>query len=763
MRHVVLLANQTFNVEALSSQLQTHECSFHEMKSQEELAQLSKDIYVSVLVIRAKNEGQLKEALHCIPGASVILLYGEEDTGLLKKAYTLEVDDFVFLGEGKWFNGLLANRIEGNIKRRITQKISRVVNYLLVEFPYPIIVTRNERNRSGKVIFSNVAYNKLTGQDVSDLIGKETDLFETYGLKKRYKPSSQIFFRPDYQFQQKSVSRYFDILGYKVSDPDNDRIEFQVCFLIEVSNRVKAHYKIVRERDKTLEEVKAQERFLANIAHDIRKPLNNITGLVELIRDTQISSNQERIVGAMEQASSNLLTLINDLLDWARLEAGKFNLVEEFFEIRKFIDQMQLSFEQEANSKNIELSCTIDDDIPAQIKGDDDRLNQILTNLIGNALKFTKNGFVKLEVKRLNLSEENIMLRFSVKDSGIGIEPDKMKKIFNIFEQADGKVKRKFGGTGLGLAICKRLSELMGGKIFAESELDKGSVFSVDIPFKLDALSLSKKEEAERDEIVQDLKGIKVLLVDDNEVNRVVIKGLLNKWNALVEEAESGQASVDLASVNDFDLVLMDVQMPGMNGFEAAEAIKTNYDARDLDVPVLALSAYLLSENDARLKSNWVDDFLLKPINPDILYERIEGLLDRKPRVSSQASKKDVTRKTESGKYKIIDEDHIRKFANGDDEFMRQMIQIFLKRTPEYMDDLYSAVQENDWEMIKRMAHKVKPTFTYVGMQRFTERVGEIEYHAGERNLSAIKNIMNEVWDDTQLAFREFDHFLNNF
>lgn len=361
--------------------------------------------------------------------------------------------------------------------------------------------------------------------------------------------------------------------------------------------------------------LRSQETFLANISHEMRTPMNAIIGLSRILERSNTDPKTADYAGAIHSSATELLTIINDVLDMARMNAGEFKLDFEPFDLTALLRRSEALFRQTANEKSVDLSYSVDPALEGGFTGDPVRINQIVTNLIGNAIKFTEKG----GKVQLSASPDAKGIRIQVADTGVGIDAGRIHSIFDSFKQEDDSVTRKYGGTGLGLSITRQLTTLFGGTISVKSEKGKGSVFTITLPLERSSLKTNSEDEA-----LHTLEGVKLLLVEDNPVNRMVAEAILRPWGCTVKAAENGAIALEMLEADAYDLVLMDLQMPVMGGFEAVKRIR---EELKLAIPVIALTANALpTERDACLAAG-MDAYVSKPIDPPLLNQTIYSML----------------------------------------------------------------------------------------------------------------------------------------
>ena len=453
---------------------------------------------------------------------------------------------------------------------------------------------------------------------------------------------------------------------------------------------------LLNESEKKIKEAsQIKEQFLANMSHEIRTPMNAILGFTNLLKKSNLDPHQLQYVEYIYSSGENLLTLINDILDMSKIEAGMMDIEEAPFSLNGLISSIEVMFREKAIAKGLELKITIDPAIHDTLSGDAVRLTQVLINLLSNAVKFTEKGGVYLNVSLQNQEDDALELAFSVRDTGVGIAPGKRQAIFNRFQQAEVQTTRRYGGTGLGLSIVKQLVELQKGHIDLKSEESKGSEFTVILPFR-QVTDIVEAYSEKSIEIAPVLKGINVLVAEDNIMNQQLIRHLMRQWGLDFRLVNNGQEVMEALREETFSVVLMDIQMPEMDGYAATAAIRNELK---LDVPIIAMTAHAMSGEKEKCLGFGMNDYISKPVREAELH----AILKKHAIAAGET-------------VGVVNLSYLKDLSMGDAAFEQTIIEQFIIQVPEELKALQDAIFKKDMLQIKAVAHGMKSSVSYLGL-----------------------------------------------
>ncbi|MEO8234161.1 MAG: PAS domain S-box protein [Flavobacterium sp.] len=477
------------------------------------------------------------------------------------------------------------------------------------------------------------------------------------------------------------------------------------------------------------EAVKSKQQFLSNMSHEIRTPMNAIIGFTKVVLKTELTAKQKEYLTAIKMSGDALIVLINDILDLAKVDAGKMTFEKIPFKLNLSIKAMLHLFETKIQEKNLKLVTHYDKNIPEVLVGDPVRLHQIILNLLSNAIKFTNNGKITVNVSLVSENEDNVSIKFSVADTGIGIKNTKIEKVFENFQQATSGTSRIFGGTGLGLAIVKQLVEGQKGKIYVESTIDVGSTFSFILDFK--KTNAEAVIEPEIIDLNTDVKDIKILVVEDMELNQLLMKTLLDDFGFECEIASNGKIAIEKLKEKSFDIILMDLQMPEMNGFEATEYIRKKMK---LTLPIIALTADVTTIDVAKCKEVGMDDYVSKPVDERLLYSKLISIIKKPVLIIEHEVGKDA----KMDKLKYVDMSYLIKLTKSNPKLMAEIITVYLKQTPPLISAMKNSFSDRNWDVLEATIHKMIPSFAIMGINpEITEIALKIQEYARRLELSA--------------------------
>jgi CheY-like chemotaxis protein len=491
------------------------------------------------------------------------------------------------------------------------------------------------------------------------------------------------------------------------------------------------------------------------MSHEIRTPMNAIIGFTKVVLKTELTTKQKEYLNAIKMSGDALIVLINDILDLAKVDAGKMTFEKTPFKMKSSIAAMLHLFETKIQEKNLKLIKEYDNKIPDVLVGDPIRLHQIILNLVSNAVKFTSKGKIIVSVHLLHQDEDKVIIEFAVTDTGIGIPKEKTEKIFENFQQASSGTSRLYGGTGLGLAIVKQLVEPQGGSIRVRSTVNEGSTFSFTLSFQ--KTNAEAELENEIMELDSEIKNIKVLVVEDIPLNQLLMKTLLDDFGFARDIAENGKIAIDKLKENDYDIILMDLQMPEMNGFEATEYIRNTMKSK---IPIIALTADVTTVDLAKCKAVGMNDYIAKPIDERLLYSKIVGIL-KKPKLAKLAAQ--LNENLEDKKIKCIDLVYLNQRTKSNPKLMMEMISLYLAQTPPLINTIKQSLEEKNWDLLGAAAHKMIPSFSIMGISTNFENIAKNiqEFAIAQEKSDGIEELVIQLEEICLQACQELQEEFN--
>jgi signal transduction histidine kinase/CheY-like chemotaxis protein/HPt (histidine-containing phosphotransfer) domain-containing protein len=492
-----------------------------------------------------------------------------------------------------------------------------------------------------------------------------------------------------------------------------------------------------------------KENFLANMSHEIRTPLNSILGFTTLLQRQPVDKVSEHYIVSIQQAGENLLAIINDILDISKIEAGMMRIVNKPFSIRGLLHSVEILFSERVRSKGLGYLTIIDDDVPDTLIGDATRLTQIMVNLLGNALKFSEKGSLKVKVELGEPQDDGIMVRFKVSDNGIGIDKEKLHEIFERFNQADDSITRNYGGTGLGLSIVRDLLLIQNGNISVTSSPGKGTAFSFYIPYQIADIAVEgtavRYKVAEPE---QPARAIHILVVDDNVMNQDLMANILAYWGFSFAIVSNGREAVERVAQGYFDLVLMDIQMPEMDGYSATMEIRNVLKS---DIPIIAMTAHAMTGEREKCITLGMNDYISKPVNEQELMELIRKVTESE----TQPQEPPLPQ------YNYLNLDYLKDMGKGNIAYERKVTGYFIQRVPEDMRTLHTALYHDDYGVIRKTAHSLRTTLAIMGVLACTVHLlDELEFPEAEK--SELKDVIASLEIICVAAVAEASSFLKS-
>jgi PAS domain S-box-containing protein len=642
-------------------------------------------------------------------------------------------------------------------KTKLLSKYSRTLIDASLD---PLIIIDLE----GKITDMNQALAHITGMARADLIGTNCFEFFTEPEKAR-KVFEEVFakgFVANYPMTIKDHKLIDVLFNGSVYKDDHGKILGAVIVARDVTEQQRAQLELITAKNKAEDAAKSKQQFLSNMSHEIRTPMNAIIGFTKVVLKTDLSAKQKEYLMAIKMSGDALIVLINDILDLAKVDAGKMTFEKTPFNLGLSISTILHLFETKVQEKNLRLIKLYDTQIPNVIVGDPIRLHQIILNLMSNAVKFTSKGSITVSVALVDEDSEQVTIEFSVTDTGIGISEAKLVTIFDNFQQASSDTARLFGGTGLGLSIVKQLVEPQGGKISVKSKLNEGSTFSFTLNFlKTDAEPEIKTETMALDEGV---KNMKVLVAEDMALNQLLMKTILDDFGFERDIADNGKIAIAKLTQKPaygwekpYDIILMDLQMPEMNGFEATEYIRK---VLKLNIPIIALTADVTTVDVAKCKAVGMNDYIAKPIDERLLYSKMVSLV-KKAVLNDAPQSNEAVKLT---KLRCTNLNYLMQRTKANPKLMMEMILAYLEQTPPLINAMKQSFYEKDWHGLHGAVHKMIPSFLIMGMNTDFESMAKkvLEYARTQEQTEQIPHFVLQLEIICVQACEELKEELND-
>ncbi len=527
-----------------------------------------------------------------------------------------------------------------------------------------------------------------------------------------------------------------------------------------ITKRIKRQQQLYEQLNESETKVReagiVKENFMANMSHEIRTPMNAILGFTNLLQKEQLNEKSMEFVRSIQHSGESLLEIINDILDFSKIEAGMMRIESNPFSLRELLDSVKTMFATKIQPKDLSLTVNIEYSVPDLLIGDAIRLTQILVNLVNNAIKFTDSGGIEVNVTAPKKTEDGIEISFSVKDTGIGIASHKMEAIFERFQQADEDTTRKYGGTGLGLSIVKQLVELQNGSIYVNSVLNEGTEFVFSIPYAIPKEITAPENQKiflkNKLEIAD--SHVRILVAEDNTMNQNLMRHLLTYWNLDFDIVNNGKEAIEALQQNDYKLILMDIQMPLLDGYTTTLKIRNELG---MNIPIVAMTAHAMAGEKEKCLSYGMNEYISKPIRENELFELINKILKFEGKTEIKDKKDNLP--VFNG---VLNLDYLKEVSGGNLEFEKTMITQFLKQAPGELDSMKEAFNKNNYPELAHIAHNFKTTVSFMGLaNNLNYYLDYIETNAGIQNINGdMEAKIMTINSICQRAFREANDYL---
>ena len=762
--HILLIEDHPGDVRLLMEQLRDSGLEEYVLHRKENLAEGRKvphetkiDVILLDLGLPDSMGLDTFDAIYAeFPTYPIIVLTGHADSSLGLKAVKRGAQDFLEKMEVK--GPLLGKTIKYAIERNQMLRRLEEAQQLAKVGNWEVDLGSNQFLCSNQIynIFERGPGGKFqTFEDYMQAIYPEDQQIVAENIQKAFSTGKR--FKVDHRIQMDDGRIKHVVLQGKAEKDDVGALARLIGTTQDITDRKQVE-ELTRQKELAIKSAKLRKEFLAKTSHEIRTPLNPILLLTTLLLESDLTPQQKEYLNAIRAAGDTLLAVVNDILDLSKIEAGKIDFIRNSFNISQVFEHIEDMMKPNAVVQNLDFVMEVDNRLPEFVIGDDVRLTQILLNLVGNAIKFTHKGRVHIAARKKLQRDDKLIVEFSVEDTGIGIAEDKLKVIFDSFQQIESDVNRRHGGTGLGLTIVKQLVKLQGGHISVKSEVGKGSVFSFELTFDLSKKELDGKEETIIDKTR--LAGMEILLVEDNPLNQLVTKKLLTDWGIQLDIANNGKEGVECLGRKGYDLVLMDVQMPEMDGYEATRFIREQMEAPKKDTPIIALTANAFSGSDDECLKVGMNDYVSKPIEIQNLYSKIlQHAHVARPVVAAvpangnghmQIIVEEESQLPEEAEEKndmnFTDLSYLEEISGGDRTIIRKTIDKFIETTPGILSNMDQLLADGDYPGLGRSAHKLKSSVAFMGINEIKDTILQVEHSAkNKENLDRLPALVSRI------------------
>ena len=672
------------------------------------------------------------------------------------KTWQGEIRYFNKNGQSIWLEGTATPMINPNSKKTAylvlfndvtTRKIyeqeiikSEKRNRDLINYSQAIICTHDMK---GLILSMNPAGCEILEYESHELVGKNISDFMPLEYREQFQTAYLAKLQSTHV--QEGIQKVQSKSGYQLSllyknykVTEEGEADYVIAFSQDITKRLLAENDLKNAKKAAEESNQIKELFLANMSHEIKTPMNGIVGLTKLLLKSPLSDQQHKYAQSVKQSAENLLSLFNDIFDFSKLKEGRSKLRNAPFDLTNLFYNLNHTFKPNAKNKKIELISFIDDEIHPFLIGDANKLNQVLMHLISNAIKFTDKGKITFSADLVAETSTDCHIRFSVADTGMGILSSKIQNIFEAFTQVNEESSRMHGGLGLGLTIVKDLLTLMNSTIHLESEYEKGSSFSFELLFEKsnpDSIVIANSPEKN---LEGTLKGIKILLAEDNRVNQLFASELMTEWGVTLDIADNGQLAIELYHKKDYDLILMDIQMPVLDGIDATHIIRNQFPKHKQNIPIIAITANAKNGDELKFKEYGMNDVIFKPYSSNKLYKLITQQLGK---TEFEIDEEIIpTPKLDLPPPSIpnIEFEHaslhvLQSFSRGKESFIVKMLQAIIDTVPPTVKELSHAIQQEDWISVNKFSHKLIPNMNMSGNLYLENEIKWIENHASDK------------------------------